>query len=84
MRLWRFLDELGFENLADDPQFIAVRNELADIIANEHKKVLQLICFNNPEPDNWQPLPETCEGVVEQPTAIAREAGDASQLDAVR
>jgi hypothetical protein len=32
----------------------------------EHDKVLQLICFNNPTPDNWQPLPETCEGVAEQ------------------
>jgi hypothetical protein len=69
-----FLDELGFEKMADDPQFIAVRNELDDIMVNEHKKVLQLICFNNPVPEDWQPLPETCEGVVEQPTAIARWA----------
>jgi hypothetical protein len=29
-------------------------------------KVLQLICFNNPVVNEWQPLPETCEEVVEQ------------------
>jgi hypothetical protein len=24
---------------------------------------LQLICFNNPVPDKWQPMPKTCEAV---------------------
>jgi hypothetical protein len=36
------------------------------MLAEEHSKVLQLICFNNPVPDDWQPMPETCEGVVEK------------------
>jgi hypothetical protein len=36
------------------------------IVAEEHEKILQLICFNNPVPDEWQPMPETCEGVQEQ------------------
>jgi TolB-like protein len=55
-----------FEYLRDEPRFVALRQELDAILDDEHDKVLQLICFNNPVPDNWQPLPETCEGVVEQ------------------
>ena len=35
----------------------------------ERDKILQLICFNNPVPDDWQPLPETCEGVEQRPTS---------------
>jgi TolB-like protein len=61
-----FFDDLIFEDLWDEPRFVALRQELDAILAAEHDKVLQLICFNNPVPDNWQPLPETCEGVVEQ------------------
>lgn len=53
-----------FENMWDDPRFIAVQKNLDAILAAEHDKVLQLICFNNPTPEHWQPLPETCEGVV--------------------
>jgi hypothetical protein len=36
------------------------------ILAVEHNRVLQLICFNNSAPDNWQPLTETCQGIVEK------------------
>jgi TolB-like protein/Flp pilus assembly protein TadD len=57
---------LEFDGLRDDPRFIAVQQELDEILAVEHEKVLQLICFNNPVPDDWRPLPETCEGVVQQ------------------
>ncbi len=55
-----------FEDLWDEPRFVELQQELDAILAAEHEKVLQLICFNNPVPDNWQPLPETCEGVEEQ------------------
>jgi tetratricopeptide (TPR) repeat protein len=61
-----FFDDLIFEDMWDEPRFIALKQELDAIFASEHEKVLQLICFNNPTPDNWQPLPETCEGVVER------------------
>ena len=54
-----------FEDLWGEPRFIALQQELDAILAVEHQKVLQLICFNNPTPDYWQPLPETCEGVIE-------------------
>ena len=62
----QFFDDLIFEDLWDEPQFVALQQELDAILAAEHDKVLQLICFNNPVPGDWQPLPETCEGVEEQ------------------
>ncbi len=62
----QFFDDLIFEDLWDEPHFVALQQELDAILAAEHDKVLQLICFNNPVPGDWQPLPETCEGVEEQ------------------
>ena len=59
-------DDAIFEDLWDEPRFIVLQQELDEILAMEHDKVLQLICFNNPTPDNWQPLPDTCEGVEEK------------------
>jgi len=60
-------DLVIFENLRDDPRFIALQKQLDAILAAEHEKVLQLICFNNPVADDWRPLPETCEGIPERP-----------------
>ncbi len=57
----------SFVRLRDEPRFDAVLEELEELIAEESEQVLQLICFNNPAPDEWQPLPETCEDVVERP-----------------
>jgi TolB-like protein/Flp pilus assembly protein TadD len=64
-----FLEEPIFEDIRNDPRFLALQKELDAITATEHARVLQLICFNNPAPDVWQPLPETCQGVVEQPAS---------------
>ena len=50
-----------------EARFIALQEDLDAITALEHAKVLQLICFNNPVPDDWLPLPETREGAVEKP-----------------
>ena len=66
MRDKTVFDELIFDELRDDPRFIAIQADLHAILAEEREKVLQLICFNNPVPDDWRPLPETCEGVREQ------------------
>ena len=64
---WKvFLDDPVFDELQDEPAFAALREELDEILAAEHEKILQLICFNNPVPDDWRPLPETCEGVRER------------------
>ncbi len=61
-----FFAEPIFEALWNEPRFVALQQQLDAILAAEHDKVLQLICFNNPVPSHWQPLPETCEGVAEQ------------------
>ena len=58
-----FLDDPVLEKLRDDARFVALRQELDELVAADHEKVLQLICFNNPVPDDWQPMPETCEGI---------------------
>jgi len=60
-----YFNEPVFDELKTDQRHIALLDELAAILAQERDKALQLICFNNPVPDFWQPLPETCEGVVE-------------------
>ena len=66
LRILAFFDDVIFEDLWGEPRFVALQRELDEILVEEHDKVLQLICFNNPAPDEWQPLPETCEGVEEQ------------------
>ncbi len=66
LRDWQVFDDLIFEDLWDEPRFVALQHELDALLAAEHDKVLQLICFNNPVPGAWQPLPETCEAVVEK------------------
>ena len=66
LRIPSFIDDPIFEYLRDKPRFIALQQELDAILAAEHDNVLQLICFNNPAPEDWRPMPETCEGVVEQ------------------
>jgi len=63
------LDDAIFEALRGEPRFIALKNELDRILDDEHEKVLQLICFNNPVPDVWQPMTKTCQG-VDRVTAV--------------
>ena len=67
LRTLVYIDEPFFEDLRDEPRFVALRQEVDELLAEEHDKVLQLICFNNPVPDDWQPMPETCKGVEEVP-----------------
>ncbi len=49
----------------EDPNFQALSARLDVILEQERRDTLQLICFNNPAFEVWQPLPETCEGVEE-------------------
>ena len=63
LRIPNYINDPIFEDLQDEPHFVALQQELDAILAAEHDKVLRLICFNNPVPDDWQPMPETCEGV---------------------
>ncbi len=52
--------------LRSKAMLVALQQELDTILAAEQDKILQLICFNNPVPGGWQPMPKTCEGVEEQ------------------
>lgn len=62
-----FLDERVFDDLQNNPEMIVLAEELDAILEQEHAKVLQLICFQNPTPDAWRPLPATCEDLADQP-----------------
>jgi len=62
----RFFDDAVFDAVRANPRFKVLRDELDGILAEEEQKLLQLICFNNPAPGAWQPLPATCDGVQEQ------------------
>jgi tetratricopeptide (TPR) repeat protein len=55
--------EPAFEVLRDSEQFQALESRLDSILAAQRVRALQMICFNNPVPDAWQPLPDTCAGV---------------------
>jgi len=55
-----------FEEMWEEPRFVALQQEVDEFLATERDKVLQLMCFNNPAPSGWQPMPETCADVQEQ------------------
>jgi hypothetical protein len=61
----RFFADPIFEILWQDPRFVSLQQEMDELLIEQREKVLQLICFNNPAPAGWQPLPATCDGVVE-------------------
>ena len=61
----RVFADLIFEDMWDEPRFVALQQEIDEILATERDKVLQLMCFNNPAPRGWQPMPSTCEDVQE-------------------
>ena len=65
LRWLQVLDDPVFEDLQTEPSFIELRQEMQAIVSVEHDKILQLICFDNPVPEDWQPMPKTCEGVAE-------------------
>jgi hypothetical protein len=62
----RVFADLIFEDLWDEPRFVALQQQVDEMVAVERDKVLQLMCFNNPAPSGWQPMPQTCADVQEQ------------------
>lgn len=65
-RGWRdrgVVDEPMFASMKDGPDFASLRKQLDTILANEREKTLLMICRDNPAPDAWAPLSETCEGL---------------------
>ncbi len=66
----RIFSDPVYDRIRDDQRFIDIESDALQALATEREKSLQLICFNNPAPGAWQPLPETCEGVEEAPLEI--------------
>jgi len=58
--------ESSFVRFREEPRFVALIADIEKLVAAEREKILQLICFDNPAPDEWKPLPETCDGVVQE------------------
>jgi TolB-like protein/Tfp pilus assembly protein PilF len=58
------LREPALSALQGDIEFQAVVDRLDQILSEEHGKTLELICSDNPAPELWQPLPETCAEAV--------------------
>jgi len=65
-----FFSDPFFDPIRDDRQFVDIESAALQALVTEREKALQLICFNNPAPEAWQPLPETCEGVEQKPLEI--------------
>ncbi len=57
-----FFREPALQRLAQHPEFLALKAEVDQLLAVEHANILQLICHDNPIPDIWQPMNETCTG----------------------
>ena len=55
-----------FEGVAQHPEFLALQAEMEAIVERERTELLQIMCHENPVPDTWQPMRETCLGVVAQ------------------
>jgi len=55
-----FFREPALQWLARHPEFIALKAEVDQQVALEHKNILQLICHENPIPNMWQPMDKTC------------------------
>ena len=55
------------EALRDSQEFLTLKLKLDENLAKEHEKALQMMCYNNPVPEAWQPLPGTCMGVDSTP-----------------
>ncbi len=64
-----FYSDALFDNIREDARFIDLESQALQALQVERVKALQKICFDNPVPDAWQPLPRTCEG-VEQTTRL--------------
>jgi len=48
------------------PEGISLEKNVDRAESITHVTGRRLICFNNPVPEDWKPMPETCEGVVAQ------------------
>ncbi len=62
-----YFDDPALASLSTHPEFLALRAQVQDILDREHAETLQLICFDNPVPQSWEPLDRTCAGITPRP-----------------
>jgi hypothetical protein len=55
-----------FDDIREDPRVQKVIADMQRGLDLERHKALQMMCFANPVPGAWQPLPDTCKGVVRE------------------
>jgi tetratricopeptide (TPR) repeat protein len=65
-----FFSDPFFDTIRDDRRFVDIESAALQALVGEREKALQLMCFKNPAPAAWQPLPETCDGVEQKPQEI--------------
>ena len=58
-----YFDDPALAGLQANPEFLSLRAETRQLLDREHAEALQLVCFDNPVPDTWEPLESTCAGV---------------------
>lgn len=58
--------EPAFEGVRDSATFRAIEAEFWANLEAQRKAARQMLCFDNPTPDAWPVLPDTCEGVGPQ------------------
>jgi TolB-like protein len=54
--------EPAFADIRDTDRFKLLEARLESFLAGERARALQMLCFDNPVPETWEPLPETCAG----------------------
>jgi tetratricopeptide (TPR) repeat protein len=55
--------EPAFDRFRNDAAFEALQAEFQTNLDSQRIAARQMLCFDNPAPDAWPPLPETCAGI---------------------
>jgi TolB-like protein len=55
--------EPAFAAIRDSDRFKALETRMEEFLTRERTRALRMLCFDNPVPDAWPPLPETCAGL---------------------
>lgn len=61
-----FIHRPLFDGMRGDERLTGYRDEIGRLLEEERASTKQMMCFDNPVPDAWQPLTETCQGVIRE------------------
>ncbi len=57
-------DEPMLAPMAGNPRYEALRERVDQVLERERQKIVNMVCLDNPVPDSWQPLADTCTEVA--------------------